>query len=44
VITLGSGDREEANRLLNLLRYGSLPYELKVIQSESLQPGSETKP
>ncbi|CAG0936680.1 Protein translocase subunit SecDF [Thermoflexales bacterium] len=44
VITLGSGDRDEANRLLNLLRYGSLPYELEVIQIESLSTESESKP
>jgi preprotein translocase subunit SecD len=35
VITVGSGGIDEAQRLLNLLRFGSLPYELEVIQSVS---------
>jgi preprotein translocase subunit SecD len=35
VITVGQGGIDEANRLLNLLRFGSLPYKLEVIQSES---------
>jgi preprotein translocase subunit SecD len=35
VITVGQGGIAEANRLLNLLRFGSLPYELEVIRTES---------
>jgi preprotein translocase subunit SecD len=35
VITVGQGGIDEANHLLNLLRFGSLPYKLEVIQSES---------
>jgi preprotein translocase subunit SecD len=41
VITVGQGGVGEAQRLLNLLRFGSLPHELEVIQSESLP--SESK-
>lgn len=35
VITVGQGGIDVANHLLNLLRFGSLPYKLEVIQSES---------
>lgn len=44
VITVGSGGIDEARRLLNLLRSGFLPYELEVLQLESLPTESESKP
>ncbi|HSD84280.1 MAG TPA: hypothetical protein VLG46_10490 [Anaerolineae bacterium] len=44
VITVGSGGIDEAQRLLNLLRSGFLPYELEIIQIESLPTESESKP
>jgi preprotein translocase subunit SecD len=36
VITVGQGGIDEAQRLLNLLRFGSLPYELEVLHSGPL--------
>jgi preprotein translocase subunit SecD len=38
VITVGGGGIEEANRLVNLLRYGALPVSLKVVQSNVIGP------
>ncbi len=44
VITVGEGGINEANQLVNLLRFGTLPYELEVIQTEALPTESESKP
>lgn len=44
VITVGQGGIDEAQRLLNLLRFGSLPYEFEVIQSGPLPPEGKSKP
>ncbi len=38
VITVGQGGVDEANRLVNLLRYGALPVSLKVVQSNTIGP------
>ncbi len=38
VITVGEGGVDEANRLVNLLRYGALPVSLKVVQSNTIGP------
>ena len=38
VIELGSGGVEEAQSLLTLLRYGSLPVSLQVVQSNTIGP------
>jgi preprotein translocase subunit SecD len=38
VITVGSGGVDEANRLVNLLRYGALPVALQVVQSRTIGP------
>ncbi len=38
VITVGNGGIEEANRLVNLLRYGALPLSLQVVQSRTIGP------
>ncbi|CAG0936339.1 Protein translocase subunit SecDF [Thermoflexales bacterium] len=37
VITVGSGS-DEANKLVNLLRYGALPVSLRVVQSNTIGP------
>ncbi|MBP7688039.1 MAG: protein translocase subunit SecD [Thermoflexales bacterium] len=38
VITVGAGGVDEANRLVNLLRYGALPVALQVVQSRTIGP------
>jgi preprotein translocase subunit SecD len=38
VITVGQGGIDEANRLVNLLRYGALPVALQVAQSRTIGP------
>jgi preprotein translocase subunit SecD len=38
VITVGEGGVDEANRLVNLLRYGALPVSLTVVQSNTIGP------
>src|SRR5512136_1807120 len=38
VITVGSGGIDEANRLVNLLRYGALPVALEIVQSQTIGP------
>lgn len=38
VITVGTGGIDEANRLVNLLRYGALPVALQVAQSRTIGP------
>lgn len=38
VITVGQGGLDEANRLVNLLRYGALPVALQVAQSRTIGP------
>ncbi len=38
VITVGSGGIDEANRLVNLLRYGALPVALQIAQSQTIGP------
>jgi preprotein translocase subunit SecD len=38
VITVGAGGVDEANRLVNLLRYGALPVALQVAQSRTIGP------
>lgn len=38
VITVGQGGVDEANRLVNLLRYGALPVALEVAQSRTIGP------
>jgi len=38
VITVGTGGVDEANRLVNLLRYGALPVALQVAQSRTIGP------
>jgi preprotein translocase subunit SecD len=38
VITVGSGGIDEANRLVNLLRYGALPVAMEVAQSRTIGP------
>lgn len=38
VITVGQGGVDEANRLVNLLRYGALPVALEVVQSRTIGP------
>lgn len=38
VITVGSGGIDEANVLVNLLRYGALPVSLQVVQSNTIGP------
>jgi preprotein translocase subunit SecD len=38
VITVGSGGVDEANNLVNLLRYGALPVALQVAQSRTIGP------
>jgi preprotein translocase subunit SecD len=38
VITVGAGGLDEANRLVNLLRYGALPVALQVAQSRTIGP------
>ena len=38
VITVGTGGVDEANRLVNLLRYGALPVALEVAQSRTIGP------
>ena len=44
IITVGGNDLEEAQSLLTLLRYGSLPVSQKVVQSSTIGPtlGSES--
>lgn len=37
-ITVGTGGVDEANRLVNLLRYGALPVSLRVVQSNTIGP------
>jgi preprotein translocase subunit SecD len=38
VITVGQGGIDEANELVNLLRYGALPVSLRVVQSNTIGP------
>ncbi|HTP09426.1 MAG TPA: protein translocase subunit SecD [Anaerolineae bacterium] len=38
VITVGQGGVDEANRLVNLLRYGALPISLEIAQSQTIGP------
>ncbi len=38
VITVGQGGLDEANRLVNLLRYGALPVALEIAQSQTIGP------
>jgi preprotein translocase subunit SecD len=38
VITVGNGGIDEANRLVNLLRYGALPVALQIAQSQTIGP------
>jgi preprotein translocase subunit SecD len=38
VITVGEGGIDEANTLVNLLRYGALPVSLRVVQSNTIGP------
>lgn len=38
VITVGEGGIDEANKLVNLLRYGALPVSLRVVQSNTIGP------
>ena len=38
VITVGSGGVDEANKLVNLLRYGALPVALEIAQSRTIGP------
>jgi preprotein translocase subunit SecD len=38
VITVGQGGIDEANKLVNLLRYGALPVSLRVVQSNTIGP------
>jgi preprotein translocase subunit SecD len=38
VITVGAGGIDEANKLVNLLRYGALPVSLRVVQSNTIGP------
>jgi preprotein translocase subunit SecD len=38
VITVGSGGVDEANRLVNLLRYGALPVAMEIAQSRTIGP------
>jgi hypothetical protein len=38
VITVGSGGIDEANKLVNLLRYGALPVALQIAQSQTIGP------
>ena len=38
VITVGSGGIEEANKLVNLLRYGALPIAMEIAQSRTIGP------
>ncbi|MFN8598312.1 MAG: protein translocase subunit SecD [Anaerolineae bacterium] len=38
VITVGAGGVDEANKLVNLLRYGALPVALQVVQSRTIGP------
>ncbi len=38
VITVGSGGGDEANRLVNLLRYGALPIAMEIAQSRTIGP------
>src|SRR5512139_1250869 len=38
VITVGQGGIDEANRLVNLLRYGALPVALEIAQSQTIGP------
>jgi preprotein translocase subunit SecD len=38
VITVGDGGIDEANKLVNLLRYGALPVSLRVVQSNTIGP------
>jgi preprotein translocase subunit SecD len=38
VITVGQGGIDEANRLVNLLRYGALPVALEIAQSRTIGP------
>jgi len=38
VITVGQGGIDEANKLVNMLRYGALPVSLRVVQSNTIGP------
>ncbi len=38
VITVGQGGVDEANKLVNLLRYGALPVAMEVAQSQTIGP------
>jgi preprotein translocase subunit SecD len=38
VITVGQGGIDEANRLVNLLRYGALPIAMEIAQSRTIGP------
>ncbi len=38
VITVGSGGVDEANKLVNLLRYGALPIAMEIAQSRTIGP------
>ena len=38
VITIGAGGLDEANKLVNVLRYGALPVALQVAQSRTIGP------
>jgi preprotein translocase subunit SecD len=38
VITVGSGGIDEANKLVNLLRYGALPVAMEIAQSRTIGP------
>jgi preprotein translocase subunit SecD len=37
-ITVGQGGIDEANKLVNILRYGALPVSLRVVQSNTIGP------